>query len=299
MLRRARRPLACVPILCMLVAVPAAALARTPRGGSGGGGIGTGGSPTATTPTSTTPYSAAPVTPGALAQGVITLGGTLNASGDGISVTVAAAGTQGHPLTINGQAPVGNAGGLIDIQAVRVGRTNWTRVATATVATNGSFDARWTPSSNGQMTLRAVLAPEVTNDAATGSSGASGLTGSGGGSAAAATSELSTSALTIPIFKNAVATIYGPGFWGHRTACGQRLTRATLGVASRTLRCGTEVAVLYEGRELTVPVIDRGPFANHASWDLTLATAKALGIRQTAMIGTLSSVTAPAFTAGS
>jgi hypothetical protein len=297
MLRRTRRPLACVPILCTLVAVPTAALARTPRGGSGGSGIGTGGS--TTSPTSTTPYSAAPVTPGALAQGVITLGGTLNASGDGISVTVAAAGTQGHPLTINGQASVGNAGGLIDIQAVKDGRTNWTLVATATVAANGSFNARWTPSSNGQMTLRAVLAPEVTSDAATDSSGASGLTGSGGGSAAAATSELSTSALTIPIFKNAIATIYGPGFWGHRTACGERLTRAILGVASRTLKCGTEVAVLYQGRELTVPVIDRGPFANHASWDLTMATAKALGIKQTTTIGTLSSVTPPAFTAGS
>ncbi|HWD70693.1 MAG TPA: septal ring lytic transglycosylase RlpA family protein [Solirubrobacteraceae bacterium] len=295
MLRRTRRPLACVPILCTLVAVPTAALARTPRGGNGGSGIGTSGG--ATTPTSTTPYSAA--TPGTLAPGVIALGGTLNASGDGISVTVAASGIQGHPVAIGGQAPVANAGGLIDIQAVRVGSTNWTQVATATIATNGSFSARWTPSSNGQMTLRAVLAPEITNDAATDSTGAAGLASSGGGSAAAATSQLSTSALTIPIFKNAVATLYGPGFWGRRTACGQRLTRATLGIASRTLTCGTEVAVLYRGRELTVPVIDRGPFGNRASWDLTTATARALGIRETVTIGTLSSATAPDFTAGS
>jgi rare lipoprotein A (peptidoglycan hydrolase) len=47
------------------------------------------------------------------------------------------------------------------------------------------------------------------------------------------------------------------------------------------------VAVLYKGRELTVPVIDRGPFHTRARWDLTMATAKALGIEQTATIGTL------------
>ena len=68
----------------------------------------------------------------------------------------------------------------------------------------------------------------------------------------------------------------------------QRLTRATLGVASRTLRCGTRVAVFYQGRELTVPVIDRGPFANDASWDLTMATARALGVQETVTVGTLS-----------
>lgn len=297
MLRRTRRPLACVPILCTIVAVPTAALARTPHGGSGGGGLGSGGSSTTST-TATTPYSATPVPVSTLAPGVIALGGTLNASGDGISVTVAASGTQGRPLTISGQAPAGSAGGLIDIQAAKAGSTNWRQVATATVASGGGFTVRWTPAANGQMTLRAALAPDVTNDAATNSSGAAGLANSGGGSAAAATSELSTSALTIPIFKNAIATIYGPGLWGHHTACGQRLTRAMLGVASRTLKCGTEVAVLYRGRELTVPVIDRGPFGSRASWDLTMATAKALGIRETATIGTLSSATALAFTSG-
>ena len=97
----------------------------------------------------------------------------------------------------------------------------------------------------------------------------------------------STSAVTIPIFRSAIATIYGPGFWGHRTACGQRLQKTTLGVASRTLKCGTKVAVDYRGRELTVPVIDRGPFSGNATWDLTLATADALGVKETSTVGTL------------
>ncbi len=293
-LRRTRRPLAVVPILCTLAAAPTAALARAPRGGSGGGGLGSG------TPAATTapPFTSAPTAPGELAPGVITLAGTLNASGDGISLSVAASGTQGRPLTISGHAPSADAGGVIDIQAAASGQNNWVQAATATMASNGSFSAQWTPSANGQMALRAVVAPEVTNDTATGTSGASGVGASGGGSATTAASEMSTSALTVSIFKNAIATIYGPGFWGHRTACGQRLTHATLGVASRTLKCGTEVAVLYQGHELTVPVIDRGPFGNGASWDLTMATAKALGINETVTIGTLSSATAPAFTAG-
>ena len=43
-----------------------------------------------------------------------------------------------------------------------------------------------------------------------------------------------------------------------------------------------------------MPVIDRGPFANHARWDLTMATAKPLGIKETVTVGTLNAVPATA-----
>src|SRR5689334_23079852 len=67
-----------------------------------------------------------------------------------------------------------------------------------------------------------------------------------------------------------LATWFGPGFYGQRTACGQTLTPALLGLAHRTLPCGTLVSVSYRGRRLTLPVIDRGPYANNgAQWDLT------------------------------
>ena len=36
---------------------------------------------------------------------------------------------------------------------------------------------------------------------------------------------------------------------------------------------------------MTVPVIDRGPYANGANWDLTMATGKALGMSETKIIG--------------
>ena len=79
-----------------------------------------------------------------------------------------------------------------------------------------------------------------------------------------------------------------PGFWGHTTACGETLRRGTIGVANRRLPCGTKVAIYYAGRMLVVPVIDRGPYANGADWDLTEATGRALGIAGTARIGAVS-----------
>ena len=82
-------------------------------------------------------------------------------------------------------------------------------------------------------------------------------------------------------WKTQRATWYGPGFFGNETACGQTLTRATVGVAHRTLPCGTRIVVRYEGTALRTRVIDRGPFANGAKWDLTQAAAKRLGFEYT------------------
>lgn len=87
--------------------------------------------------------------------------------------------------------------------------------------------------------------------------------------------------------KAAIATWFGPGFYGQQTACGQTLTPATVGVANRKLPCGTLVKVTYRGQRLTVPVVDRGPYANNAAWDLTAAAAQALGIEETVRIDTL------------
>jgi hypothetical protein len=80
------------------------------------------------------------------------------------------------------------------------------------------------------------------------------------------------------------ATWYGPGFYGNRTACGKTLHEDTLGVANRSLPCGTKVSILYHGRTITVPVIDRGPYSS-ADWDLTSATARRLGFEGSNTIG--------------
>jgi peptidoglycan lytic transglycosylase len=59
-----------------------------------------------------------------------------------------------------------------------------------------------------------------------------------------------------------IVTWYGPGFYGNRTACGVRYTREIVGVAHRTLPCGTLVEFKWHGITAVAPVIDRGPFAS-------------------------------------
>jgi hypothetical protein len=72
---------------------------------------------------------------------------------------------------------------------------------------------------------------------------------------------------------------YGPGFYGHRTACGYALTTSLVGVANRTLPCGTLVKFRNpaNGRTVTMPVVDRGPYVAGRQWDLTGGACKALG----------------------
>lgn len=83
-----------------------------------------------------------------------------------------------------------------------------------------------------------------------------------------------------------LATWFGPGFFGNRTACGQVLVPGLVGVAHRTLPCGTLVRVSYHGRALVLPVVDRGPYTTGVDWDLTEGAALALGVDGTARIHT-------------
>ncbi len=95
------------------------------------------------------------------------------------------------------------------------------------------------------------------------------------------------------IHTTGVATWFGPGFYGHKTACGQTLTPAVVGVAHRTLPCGTLVKVTYAGHAVVLPVLDRGPYSHIAEWDLTAGAAAALGVSDTVRIGTRVVGTAP------
>jgi len=72
---------------------------------------------------------------------------------------------------------------------------------------------------------------------------------------------------------------YGPEFYGHRTACGYAMTRQLLGVAHRSLPCGTLITFRNpaNGRTLTLPVVDRGPYIYARQWDLTGGACLALG----------------------
>lgn len=74
-----------------------------------------------------------------------------------------------------------------------------------------------------------------------------------------------------------LASWYGPGFYGNRTACGQIYSPQIMGVAHKTLPCGTLLVLSYGGRSVTVPVIDRGPYVAGRTLDLSNATKLALG----------------------
>lgn len=73
------------------------------------------------------------------------------------------------------------------------------------------------------------------------------------------------------------ATWYGPGLYGNGTACGQTLRPGTIGVAHRTLPCGTTVKFSYHGHSLVTKVIDRGPYTPGNDFDLTNGARLALG----------------------
>jgi rare lipoprotein A (peptidoglycan hydrolase) len=78
-------------------------------------------------------------------------------------------------------------------------------------------------------------------------------------------------------YRQAGASYYGPGLYGNGVACGGTLLPGTLGVANKTLPCGTRVKLRYRGRTVTVPVIDRGPYVAGRDYDLTTATKLRLG----------------------
>ncbi len=83
--------------------------------------------------------------------------------------------------------------------------------------------------------------------------------------------------LRVNAFRPAEASYYGPGLYGNGVACGGTLTPGKLGVANKTLPCGSRVTLRYHGRSVTVPVIDRGPYAGNREYDLTAATRAKLG----------------------
>ena len=196
---------------------------------------------------------------------------TVSASGSGITIVSHASGFLRNHVTFTGSVPASASGQVVEIE--RLGHeTNWSWAQTAhsTVASDGSFSVTWRANHIGRFAFRAIL------------QSASGPRAAG-----------ASPTVTVTVYRLATATQYGPGFYGKKTACGVKLTRSTIGLANRTLRCGEHVSIYYHGRTLSVPVIDRGPYANGADFDLTMATGRAMGMGGTATIGAVSLPHAP------
>jgi hypothetical protein len=179
----------------------------------------------------------------------------------------------GATVSFRGEALAGDVGHIVTIERFDAPTSAWIPLATAPVGDDGSYVARWRADVAGVIRTRATV--------------------DRGNGAAAATS-VASDEVAMTVYRPGLATWYGPGFFGRRTACGVKLTRRLLGVAHRKLPCGTPVALSYGGKSITVPVVDRGPFKPGRKWDLTAATAAALGFTFTDRIGAVALPAQPA-----
>ncbi len=89
-------------------------------------------------------------------------------------------------------------------------------------------------------------------------------------------------ALGTSVVKNVfvgLASWYGPGFHGRKTASGERYDMHDFTAAHKTLPFGTRLRVTNEktGKSIIVRVNDRGPYIHGRILDLSFAAAKELG----------------------
>lgn len=170
---------------------------------------------------------------------------------------------RGDGVAVRGRASGLRTGrGLARLQVRRVGKNAWRQVATARIRNGEKFSVRWRGGDPGRYLTRLVVR--------------------NGGRAA------SDRLGAVFVYRATFASWYGPGFIGRRTACGQRLTGSILGVAHKTLPCGTRVTFHLRGRTVTARVVDRGPFAHGRDWDLTPALKRRLHFGSTGTVHTTS-----------
>ncbi len=152
----------------------------------------------------------------------------------------------GSSVDIHGHLLPGLAWRTVLLQA-RSG-ADWQTVAKALTRRGGRFDLHFVAGNLGTEQLRVRFAGDASNGRAFGHVG------------------------RLTVYRESVASWYSDG---GSTACG---FHATMGVANKTLPCGTKVTFLYGGRQVTATVDDRGPFVPGRDWDLNQNTAAALGM---------------------
>lgn len=152
----------------------------------------------------------------------------------------------GHAVRIRGRVIPAQAGRPVVLQAW--GDRGWRPLAAAVSGAEGYFRVRYLAASLGAQRLRVRSADSV--------------------------------ALLAPItvFQETVASWYDDA---GSTACG---FHATMGVANKTLPCGTRVTFRLGGRMVTATVDDRGPFVPGRDWDLNQNVAGALGVEGVATV---------------
>jgi rare lipoprotein A len=168
--------------------------------------------------------------------------GRLTVASGGVGATIASV------LPSDDLHPAGLPGREVLLQAL--GSHGWRTLAHTRTGAAGRFRLRYTPTQTASEQLRLRFAGDPEDLGAHRRLG------------------------RLNVYRLAEASWYGGG---GELACGGELTSATMGVANKTLPCGTEVTLRYDGRSVRVAVIDRGPYVAGREFDLTEATKQALG----------------------
>lgn len=158
----------------------------------------------------------------------------------------------GHTSTIAGALRPALPGRLVTLQAL--GAHGWRTLAGARTGRSGRFRLRYVPRTTGSERVRLRFAGDATAPGARRALG------------------------RLNVYRLAGASWYGGG---GGLACGGALTSTTMGVANKTLPCGSPVTLRYGDRTVRVRVIDRGPYVAGRDFDLTEATKRALGFGDT------------------
>jgi peptidoglycan lytic transglycosylase len=158
----------------------------------------------------------------------------------------------GHRVSVAGRLSPGLSGRTVALQAM--GQHGWHDVTHARTGASGRFRLRYLPRQTGSERVRVRF----------------------GGDASDLSAHRRLGRLNV--YRLAEASWYGGG---GGLACGGSLTSSTLGVANKTLPCGTLVTLRYGSRSIRVPVVDRGPYVAGREFDLTEATKYALGFGDT------------------
>jgi rare lipoprotein A len=197
-----------------------------------------------------TPQTAAPLAPVGIESSdptIITPARTaLNVHGDRLDVL------DDHRTSVTGTLTEGRHIALADelVALEALGRHGWRPVARTHTGARGRFRLSYLPRKLGSRWLRLRYAGDAADRPARRRLG------------------------RLNVFRLAEASWYGGG---GSLACGGALTSSTMGVANKTLPCGTLVTLRYDGRTVRVPVVDRGPYVAGREFDLTEATKNALG----------------------
>jgi rare lipoprotein A len=105
--------------------------------------------------------------------------------------------------------------------------------------------------------------------------------------AAALVAVLVLAHLTVAVAsETGIASWYGPGFAGRKTASGERFNPNAVSCAHKRLRLGSIVKVtdLHTGRSIRCRINDRGPYVRGRVIDLSKGAARALGMRGLARV---------------